>query len=50
MDHLNTTGTDSHETQPRTPYITPTLTDLGSVAEITQGSSGGSGTDSGIYS
>lgn len=34
----------------RKPYATPTLTDFGSFAEITQGSVGTAGTDNVIYS
>jgi hypothetical protein len=34
----------------RKPYVTPTLTDFGSCAEITQGTFAGVGPDSGIYS
>jgi len=34
----------------RKPYTTPTLTDFGSVTEITQGTFAGVGADSGIYS
>lgn len=34
----------------RKPYVTPTLTDFGSCAEITQGTFAGVGADSGIYS
>jgi hypothetical protein len=34
----------------RKSYVTPTLTDFGSCAEITQGTFAGVGADSGIYS
>lgn len=34
----------------RKQYVTPTLTDFGSCAEITQGTFAGVGADSGIYS
>lgn len=45
---LNTTA--SPETAERKPYATPTLTDFGSMAEITQGASGTATTDIGVYS
>ena len=51
MDQNNLSNTNEHGTQPeRKPYITPTLTDFGSCAEITQGDAGTAGTDSVIYS
>lgn len=34
----------------RKPYVTPTLVDFGSCAEITQGTFAGVGADNGIYS
>ena len=34
----------------RKPYVTPTLVDFGSCAEITQGTFAGVGADSGVYS
>lgn len=34
----------------RKPYVTPTLIDFGSCAEITQGTFAGVGADNGIYS
>jgi hypothetical protein len=34
----------------RKPYSSPTLTDFGSLAEITQGATGTAGTDNVIYS
>jgi hypothetical protein len=34
----------------RKPYVTPSLTDFGSCAEITQGSFAGVGADNGVYS
>jgi hypothetical protein len=34
----------------RKPYETPTMTDFGSVAEVTQGTFAGSGTDNAVYS
>ncbi|MDQ3280046.1 MAG: hypothetical protein M3Q69_01390 [Acidobacteriota bacterium] len=37
-------------TAERKPYVTPTLTDFGSCAEITQGTFLGSGPDNGAYS
>ena len=40
-----------HVPQPELkPYSTPTLTDFGSLAEITQGATGTAGTDNVIYS
>jgi hypothetical protein len=49
MDHtMETTNTD---VQPeRKPYSTPSLTDFGSLAEITQGAAGDAGTDNVVYS
>lgn len=34
----------------RKAYVTPTLTDFGSCAEITQGTFAGVGADNGVYS
>ena len=45
-----TNATASLVTAERKTYETPTLTDFGSFAEITQGASGVAATDSGVYS
>lgn len=51
MDQTIKSTTNEHGTQPeRKPYSTPSLTDLGSFAEITQGAVGASGADNVIYS
>ena len=42
-------GPTEWETE-RKPYVTPTLIDFGSCAEITQGTFAGVGADNGIYS
>jgi hypothetical protein len=41
---------DAKPDNDRKPYVTPTLTDFGSCAELTQGTFAGVGVDSGIYS
>jgi hypothetical protein len=48
MDH--TFNASQEAVTERKAYETPTLTDFGSVAEITQGASGVAATDSGVYS
>jgi hypothetical protein len=51
MDHTTDTLANEPSTQPeRKPYSTPSLTDFGSFAEITQGATGTAGTDNVIYS
>jgi hypothetical protein len=40
---------DGHMNE-RRPYITPTLIDYGAIAELTEGSYAGVGTDFGVYS
>lgn len=47
MDQQIVTETQTAE---RKPYVTPTLTDFGSCAELTQGTFAGVGADNGIYS
>jgi hypothetical protein len=50
MDQTNTpVSMDAVQTD-RKAYNTPTLTDFGSFAEITQGTFAGVGPDSGVYS
>jgi hypothetical protein len=44
------TVNDSAPQPERKPYSTPTLTDFGSFAEITQGNAGNAGTDNVVYS
>ena len=51
MDQASSTPVSTETIQDeRKAYETPTLTDFGSFAEITQGPPGGLGPDSGIYS
>ena len=46
----NVTPTVTPAPAARRPYVAPTLTDFGPVAELTQGTFAGVGVDSGIYS
>jgi hypothetical protein len=51
MDRTTTSPVTTETAQAeRKPYNTPTLTDFGSFAEITQGTFAGTGGDSGVYS
>jgi hypothetical protein len=50
MDHTMETTANTDVQPERKPYSTPTLTDFGSLAEITQGATGTAGTDNVIYS
>jgi len=47
MEETNVNPTQEND---RKPYVTPTLTDFGSCAEITQGTFAGVGADNGVYS
>lgn len=49
MDHTQNALSQNDAQGELKPYVTPTLSDLGSVAEITQGASG-TGADAGFYS
>ncbi|HYC89057.1 MAG TPA: lasso RiPP family leader peptide-containing protein [Thermoanaerobaculia bacterium] len=50
MDQKTAPVPQEARTAERKVYTSPTLTDFGSFAEITQGSVGTSGADGGIYS
>jgi hypothetical protein len=52
MDHFVDNAVEQpHENAvPRKPYAAPTMTDFGSVEELTRGTFAGVGADSGIYS
>ena len=49
MEEITNTATEASQME-RKPYSTPTLTDFGSFAEITQGAAGAAATDAGVYS
>jgi hypothetical protein len=50
MDQTPNATATQQSAPERKPYQTPTLTDFGSLAEITQGASGVAAVDSGPYS
>jgi hypothetical protein len=50
MDHITNANASQETRTERKAYETPTLTDFGSVAEITQGASGTAAVDNAVYS